>query len=215
MKMFIATAIVALVVLAAGFILVGLRQPTQVSVSETVPRVLTPNETDPSVGRRDAPVTVIIAASFTCPHCREESAVLDQIAALYPDKVRIIWKDLPESYEESFTAAIAARCAQQQGRFWQYRDLLFTKRELLSALTLYPLWAKQLGLLQPEFERCFQTQETRPLVEYNISEALASGISGVPYVQVDDEPGVQGTIGLAQLRGMIDSALAQAPSANN
>ncbi len=167
--------------------------------------------TDPFKGRRDAPVTIIMVSSFGCPSCKQAAVVLDQVLALYPDAVRIVWKDLPESLGESYRAAVAARCAQQQGRFWIYHDRLFSRQEILSNQALYTLWARELGLQEKVFKKCFDTFETKELVDANINDALTANVPAVPYFQINNE-GAVGLQSLAFFQGVVDAALQSAPS---
>lgn len=174
--------------------------------------VLKVNETDPSKGPRAAPVTVIMAGSFTCPACRASATALDQLLALYPDSVRLVWKDIPESIGDSYRAALAARCAQQQGRFWQYHDTLYANQDIISTEVLYGLWARKLGLKEDIFAKCLDGAETKPLIDRNIGEVLQAGVSGVPYFQVNDMPGVTGVQTLGYFRGAVEDALAAVKS---
>lgn len=167
--------------------------------------------TDPFKGRRDAPVTIIMVSSFGCPSCKQAAAVLDQILALYPDSVRIVWKDLPESLAESYRAAVAARCAQQQGRFWIYHDRLFSRQDILSNQALYTLWARELGLQEKVFKKCLDTFATKELVDANINDALTANVPAVPYFQINNE-GAVGLQSLAFFQGAVDAALQSAPS---
>ena len=170
-------------------------------------RVLKVNETDPYLGKRDAPVTVIVMSSFGCPACKSAAAIMDQLVALYPDAVRIVRKDLPETAGDSYRAALAARCAQQQGMFWQYHDLLFAKQEVTATEQLYVLWARELGLDADIFQRCMDAQDTAHLVDRNIAESLGLDIMVVPYYQVQDKEGFAGPQTLAFFRREIDALL--------
>jgi len=173
-------------------------------------RRLSAADTDPFIGSRDALVTIILVSSFACPACKEAATIMDQVAALYPDDVRIVRKDLPESTGDSFRAAIAARCAQQQGRFWQYHDLLFAKQDIVATETLYRLWARDTGLIVPIFNTCLEEQETRHLIDANVAEALNLGITIVPYFQIQEDVGIEGPQPLAFFRRVIDGHLANA-----
>jgi protein-disulfide isomerase len=165
------------------------------------------SETDPFKGRREAPVTLIIVSSFACPTCKSAAVLMDQLLALYPQDLKIVRKDLPESLDESYQAAIAARCAQQQGRYWQYHDLLFNKQDLLSTRTLYSLWARELGMQVEEFEVCFNEEKTSKLVNRNIDESIRAGVNAVPYFQLDNTDVLEGIQSLATFRGLIDDVL--------
>ena len=168
---------------------------------------LTVSETDPFKGRRDAPVTLIVVSSFGCPACKNASVALDQLLALYPESLRVVWKDLPETTGDSYRAAVAARCAQQQGRFWQYHDILFAKQDVLFTETLYKLWAAELNLRQDEFNRCFDEGRTQKLIDDNTAESLAAGFTAIPYFQINDQEGTQGFQPVSYFRGAIDAEL--------
>lgn len=77
-------------------------------------------------GPEGAPVTILEWSDFQCPFCREAQPVLARLLAEFPEQVRLVFKDFPlRSHELAVPAALAARCASTQGRFWEYHDLLF------------------------------------------------------------------------------------------
>jgi protein-disulfide isomerase len=84
---------------------------------------------DPVLGKRTAPVTIIEYGDFKCPNCAAFFASTEpRLRRQYVDSgmVRLIWRDFPNIDAESAPAAEATRCAGAQGRFWQYRDALYT-----------------------------------------------------------------------------------------
>jgi hypothetical protein len=89
------------------------------------PRTMLEPASAPSKGPANAPVTIVEFTDFHCSHCREAEAVLSQILSLYP--VRLVHRDLPLEavHPHAREAHEAARCADAQGRFWPYRELLF------------------------------------------------------------------------------------------
>lgn len=176
-----ACVIVALAVLV---VIYGTETPKSQKTATPEVRSLVPLETDPSQGPASAPVTAIAMSSFTCPACKITAGQMDQLAALYPDKVRIVWKDLPDSTGDAYRAAIAGRCAQMQGKFWQYHDVLYLKQDLLATRELYTLWAKELGLSTDRFDTCLDKEQTKDLVDASIAEGLHVGVSQVPHVQI-------------------------------
>ncbi len=68
---------------------------------------------DPSQGARNAPVTIVEFSDYVCNYCKEQESTIKQLIEAYQDKVRLIWKDYPESnyLSLSFQAAVAARSA--------------------------------------------------------------------------------------------------------
>src|SRR4051794_10018496 len=80
-----------------------------------------------SLGRPDAPVHLIVWSDFQCPACKafadtnEPQLIRDYVTA---GKLRLDYRDLVIIGPESAAAAAAARCADQQGKFWPYHDVL-------------------------------------------------------------------------------------------
>jgi protein-disulfide isomerase len=82
----------------------------------------------PSVGAAGAPVTLIEFSDYQCPYCHRAQEAVDQILKQYEGKVRFVHREFPiPGHPRAFAAAVAARCANDQGRFWDYhRNLLTT-----------------------------------------------------------------------------------------
>jgi protein-disulfide isomerase len=78
-------------------------------------------------GPETAPVTIVEFSDFHCPFCRRVQAVLDQVRAKYGEKLRLVYRDFPLdlAHKDARRAAEAARCAGEQGRFWEFHDLLY------------------------------------------------------------------------------------------
>jgi len=164
------------------------------------------SKNDPQLGPEDAPVTIVEFSDFICRFCQTQEKIIKNLMALYPDKIRLIWKDYPETNETSvsFQAAQAARCAGQQNKFWPYHDLLFktTEPKLDNFLQL----TKQLNLEENQFKRCFAGQQTKTLIKDNIEEANALAIQGIPFIYINNQE-VMGETTLADLKKMVEAEL--------
>ena len=94
--------------------------------------------------------------------------------------LRIEWRDFPYLGKESLNAAVAARAAQEQGKFWEYHDLLYRNQpggfpdEKLVGL------AREAGLDAVRFEADLATGEYEQIVTSNFREGQQRGISGTP-----------------------------------
>jgi protein-disulfide isomerase len=94
--------------------------------------------------------------------------------------LRIEWRDFPYRGEESVNAAVAARAAQAQGRFWEYHDLLYYSQfsgysdENLIAL------ARRASLDAERFERDYENARYEPLVRADFQKGLNAGVNGTP-----------------------------------
>jgi protein-disulfide isomerase len=94
--------------------------------------------------------------------------------------LRIEWRDFPYRGQESVNAAVAARAAQAQGRFWEYHDLLYDSQfsgysdENLIAL------GRKAGLDAERFERDYENARYEPLVRADFQRGLDLGVNGTP-----------------------------------
>ncbi len=162
---------------------------------------------DPAVGPVTAKTTLVYFSSFTCPACRTSALTLDQLRAIYGDKVRIVRKDLPLDTDNARTAALAARCAQLQGKFWQYHDELFARQtRLTDDASIWISIADDLHLDRALFSRCLNDRATLSLIEQDIADATTAGIPSIPYFELNGTIRVAEDISLSQWRQIIDSS---------
>jgi len=162
---------------------------------------------DPGIGLKNAPVVMVQFSDFECDFCAEQEEVLKKIKEKYNDSLRIIWKDYPEPdyNSSSYAAAMASRCAQNQGKFWEFHDFLFKNNENLNKEIFYK-GAKDLGLDTYVFEACLDDQKTRNKIDENIAEADALDIPGVPFLYINDRE-IMGSLSEEELGKIIQSEL--------
>ena len=107
----------------------------------------------PIKGNPNAPVTVVEFSDFQCPFCARSLPLLKQVADKYPDQVRIVYKHFPLNFHaQARPAAIAAIAAQEQGRFWEYHDVLFENIQKLGTAD-WDGFAKEAGLDVARFKK--------------------------------------------------------------
>lgn len=144
---------------------------------------------DPSYGKTDAPVTIVIFSDFECAFCYEQEQGLKKAINDSKDSVRLIWKDYPDvsaADSSSYQAAIAGRCADEQDKFWEYHDLLFQNKQK-SDRASFVILAKELDLDVSDFQDCLKSDAAKKRVNENIIEANALNINGVPFVFINDQ----------------------------
>ncbi len=165
------------------------------------------SELDPILGNSDAPVSIVEFADYTCYFCYQEEQLLKKIIKDYKDRVNLVWKDYPEGEINSISwqAAIAARCAGEQGKFWEYHSKLFENYKNLSN-DLFKKIANQLNLNIKEFESCQKSEKIISLIKDNIDEANALDIEGIPFIYINDQE-VMGYMGEEDLKKIIDLEL--------
>ena len=128
-------------------------------------------------GKHSAPVTIVEFSDFSCPFCRQAESTLKELLAKYDGKVSLAYRDFPlrEVHPLAESLAEAARCASEQGRFWEYHDLVF---ENANADPLEN--AAHLQLDEKQFKSCLTSGKYKPLVDKDLEEAIRSGVSGTP-----------------------------------
>lgn len=145
---------------------------------------------DPVLGDPDAPVELVEYSDFGCPYCQQHASdVKPQIIADYVETgaVRYVWRDLPYQGEASYRAALAAREAQAQGRFWEYHDALFAEGERGLDPAELRLVAENVGLDLEAFDEALATEKHAPLVDAGLEDGRAMGLSGTPAFTVNGE----------------------------
>ena len=127
---------------------------------------------NPTLGPDAAKVTIIEYGDFGCPTCRAwvRAGVLKQLIAAYGDRIQFVWKDFPIITAQSPKAAEAGQCAFDQGKFWEYHDLLYEKAPALSVTDLKD-YSAQLGLDTGRFNRCLDSGQDEAKVQQSLHEA--------------------------------------------
>jgi protein-disulfide isomerase len=135
------------------------------------------------VGRADAPVTIIEFSDLQCPHCaRNALDTFPEIKRNYIDtgKVRYVARDFPlDMHPFAIPAAIATRCAGEQGKFWEYRHALFERQSEL-ATSPYDALAERLGLDVPRFAACQKDPAQVAALRADIALAGSNRITSTP-----------------------------------
>ena len=135
------------------------------------------------VGRADAPVTIIEFSDLQCPYCaRHALNTFPEIKRNYIDtgKVRYAARDFPlHMHPFAMPAAVATRCAGEQGKFWEYRHALFDRQNEL-ATSPYDSLAAELGLDVPSFAECRKNPAQAAAVRADVALAGSSGITSTP-----------------------------------
>jgi protein-disulfide isomerase len=138
----------------------------------------------PSKGGAAAPVTLVEFSDFQCSYCRKFwRDTLPGIEEKYirTGKVRFVYRHLVVLGPPSLEAAIAAECADEQGKFWPYHDRLFASGGVF-ALSEGSLkgYAAELGLDTTRFGQCLAAPQTKEKVETETLVGRAIGMTGTP-----------------------------------
>lgn len=189
-------------------LLARLRKQDGVKILLQAPRVAVATAGRPTLGPKDAPVTVVEFGDFQCPFCRRSEDTVKAMRKKYGDKVRLVFLDFPLSFHDhAMQAASAARCAQAQGKFWQYHDALFADQSKLAPADLKAT-AKKLGLNTKEFDACLDKGKYDAAIKEDLAEGHKLNVNGTPTFFIDGRPLV-GAQPLPKFEQIIDEELAQ------
>lgn len=166
------------------------------------------NGTAPSIGSKEAAITIIEFSDFQCPYCREAQSAIKQVLTNYGNNVRVIFKHLPlDIHAQAFASAQAAFCAGEQGFFWQYHDALFAS-EVLSTEAFNKM-ATILGLGISKFKACLISEASRTAISKDVQEARQLGINSTPTFIVNGKL-VRGTLSFESFKALIERELKSA-----
>ena len=158
---------------------------------------------DPVLGDPSAPVTIVQYGDYKCPFCtRFFVQTQPQLQRRYIDtgKVRLVWRDFPNIDAESEPAAVAAWCAGQQGRFWQYHDALYTfvwntfygqginvEGRMAYAAHYLDLARRVGGLDLDAFRSCLGSSRALDAVRRGRALGTSQGVQGTPTFFIDGQ----------------------------
>lgn len=162
-------------------------------------------------GPEDAPVTIVEYTDYQCSFCRRYNrTILPQILEDYDGRIRYIVRHFPlaQLHPQAVGAAEAAVCAERQGSFWEYHDLLFAQELGLSTESLLE-YADQTGLEPSAFMQCLSSDEPTEVVFDDMQRGAAYGVRGTPAFFINGRV-VYGAQPLESFKRTIDAALEEA-----
>lgn len=162
----------------------------------------------PSRGPTDARVTIVEFTDYQCPFCgRHFQQTLPLLLREYSDRVRYVIRNMPLTalHPNAQRAAEAAECANDQTRFWDYHDLLFSHQNALADSDLKN-YATELGLDMAAFARCLDSGAKVSTVARDVEDGRRYGITGTPTFFVNGKALV-GAQPYAVFKTAIDEAL--------
>jgi protein-disulfide isomerase len=160
---------------------------TNVGVGNNGPSATTMQDDDPVRGDVDAPVTIVEFSDFQCPFCaRFFENTLPQLEENYikTGKVKLIYRDFPldQIHKMAGKAAEASECADEQNKYWEYHNILFSKQNEWANYGIPKLkdYAIQLGLNATQFDQCLDSEKYFNEVANDAQSAESYGVTGTP-----------------------------------
>ncbi|MBI3091400.1 MAG: DsbA family protein [Candidatus Tectomicrobia bacterium] len=171
------------------------------------PRLQVSADDDPSTGAANALITIIEFSDFECPFCSRSQPVLKQVLSTYAEKVRLVYRDYPLEtiHQRGRPAALAANCANEQGKFWEYHDLLFANQQKLSDADLQG-YAKQVNLDAGKFDACFAAKKYNAEIDHDIEDGRKLGVDSTPTFYINGRL-VAGAVSFNEMKKIIEEEL--------
>ncbi|HVY67911.1 MAG TPA: DsbA family protein [Patescibacteria group bacterium] len=175
---------------------------------------------EPALGNKNAKVTMVEFGDFQCPYCKNfEQDTYPQIKSQYIDtgKVKLVFRHYPLPFHvNAQISAVAAECANRQGKFWDYHDLLYKngqddgtgldKASLEKYADSLGLNKGTLGLGTNKFNQCLDSNATLTTVQNDTAEGNKDGVTGTPTFFINGQV-IVGAQPFATFQQALDSAL--------
>ncbi len=135
----------------------------------------------PVLGNPEASIVVEEFSDFQCPACRSAAPVVKGIVNKYKDQIKFVYRHFPllSIHPRAYDAALASECANDQGKFWEYHDILFANQPNFKKDQLVG-YARDLGLDVNEFSACLQSRARKEIVDADLGKAKELGLNSTP-----------------------------------
>lgn len=166
--------------------------------AKPTPATIVMDDSAGELGDDDAPVTIVEYTDYQCPYCnRHATETLPRLISEMIDagRVRYVVKDFPldSIHPEARSAAVAARCAAEQGAYWEMHDALFARQDQWGGLgegaaDVYTTIATELSLDGQAFAACLADGRYDAVIQANQDEGVALGVRGTPAFFINGFP---------------------------
>lgn len=145
----------------------------------------------PTLGNKDAKVTIVEFSDLQCPFCRRfYTEAFQKIKKDYLDtgKAKLYFRHYPlDFHPQAPASALAVECANDQGKFWELHDKIYEEQEKKGSSTTIQftdddikIWAGEIGLSMTTFTTCFDSKKHEDLVKKDTTDGSSVGVSGTP-----------------------------------
>jgi protein-disulfide isomerase len=174
----------------------------------------------PFQGKVSAPITIIDFSDFQCYLCNrfvKNTEPLVNQSYIQTGKVALVFNHLPNRGFDSMGAALAAQCTNDQGKFWQFHNLLYSNQKAIdsgwvSKENLKNFASQIPGLDIKRFDRCFDSEKYKSFVQKDIELALSFGFKETPSFIVENSNGssqetMSGALPFESFKAVIDKKI--------
>src|SRR3989344_6222357 len=196
---FIGIGVVSLAIVGlAIFSISGDQPPKEVSDTDLV------KKSSQVLGSEDAKVTIVEFSDFQCPACGAAHPVVKQVIKEYGDRILFVYRHFPllATHQYALKAAEAAEAAGEQGKFWEYHDLLFENQESLKTQDL-KRYAQELELDTAKFNEALDSGKFKDKVTTDMDDGEKLGVSSTPTFFINGQKNV-GVLSYEKFKELLD-----------
>jgi protein-disulfide isomerase len=161
---------------------------------------------DPIKGDNSSPISIYLFTDYDSEDVNNVLESINNLMVKYPDKLHLVWKDLPlPKHYFAKGAALAARCALDENKYWEYSEELL-KRENSLSLNLYQNIAEKIEMNSEDFLSCYKSGKYLYDIENNIREAYVLDVSEISTIFINQEK-IEGEINFERLDEIINDLI--------
>jgi len=137
---------------------------------------------EPTHGNPDANIEIVLFSDFQCPFCAMLDSTMELLMAEHGGEINLVFRNFPlEMHPNAFMAAIAAECAHEQGKFWEYKSLLFQNQANLGIDSLEVMAHAISGINTTSFDSClYMPKYFYEVKDDDINAGITAGVDAVP-----------------------------------
>lgn len=173
------------------FNLLNMSEALQKKPMKELTKVNVTADDSPYIGPKNASVVIIEFADYQCPLCdRFYKQTESKILKNYAGKIKFVYRDFPlvNMHIFAMNASLAADCAGEQGKYWEYHNLLFTNQNEWSKTGNFSKYAEELDMNMTEFNSCFTSQKYINKVKQDKQVGIKAGVTGTPTFFINGIP---------------------------
>ena len=167
----------------------------------------------PSLGNTNAPVTIVAFTDYQCPSCAAMHPTLERLVKEYGNKVRLVTRDFPlNQHHEAFKAAEAAEAAREQGKYWEYIQVLMHNQSALSVEKLKS-YATEVGLDRARFDSALDSAKFAESIQRDLEDGMKLGLNATPTIFINGRR--VSAKSYEELKASVEAALKSLPSTSH
>ena len=167
------------------------------------------SDTSPVGCRGDDCITIVEFSEFQCPFCARVLPATREVMTRYKGKVRWVVRDFPLSFHDrAKPAAVAARCALRQGKYWEMYSALFENQKALSDKD-FVTYAEKIKLDKAKWQSCVAKPATElAYIDQNMQSGVRAGVTGTPAFFINGRR-LSGAVPFERFKSIIEEELAK------